>query len=206
MVGVYHRGMDILLALWSKFIYTLCYFPPMQRLGLMQLVQPRYLIGPPHKTTRRKYSSERNLYRLIHSFAKQELPVSKYNYYTYKTIANKYGWPYIREVYDDKPDWVFPPAPSPSDTASEDTIDLQPIIDVVRAIGFTRSWLLLGLAISMLTVANLWIQDVPILQKPGEALLAGLGVTILMMSLFYVPILVIKLLRRAMRLAMRLIS
>lgn len=92
--------MDLLLIYWSKFIVAICHIVPLRRLGLMRLVPVRQFIVPPHRTDRRTYFSERRFYRFMHFLAKQDFPFSKRNYYMHKAIANKYGWPYIKETYD----------------------------------------------------------------------------------------------------------
>ena len=67
---------------------------------LVRMLSPEQIITPRHKSNRYFYVRERGIYRITHSMVKMGHPLKQRDYYFYKLIAEKYGWPYIKEPYD----------------------------------------------------------------------------------------------------------
>jgi hypothetical protein len=55
------------------------------------------------RTKKEDYLIEKWYYRIAHEMEMNGLDVNKAGYYHYKTIAQKYHWPYVKELYDKSP-------------------------------------------------------------------------------------------------------
>lgn len=67
-------------------------------------VPPHILVLKAERTDREDYRRERNMYRKLHYFVRKGEILNKTHYYYYSLIAKKYGWPYIKETYDNLAD------------------------------------------------------------------------------------------------------
>lgn len=64
---------------------------------------------PVDKTSRIYFEAERMNFRLAKRLVEYNVPLRKRDYYLYKQTAQKYGWPYIKEVYDNQTESINEP-------------------------------------------------------------------------------------------------
>ena len=68
---------------------------------LLRLIPVRRLIPTATETDRMRYTLERKIYRGVLMLQGVGAPLSRRDYQYYKLIAEKYHWPYIKELYED---------------------------------------------------------------------------------------------------------
>jgi hypothetical protein len=92
--------MERLVILWSNILNLLARIPFFYRLKILRLVPSRYLIRQPDSTNRQIFRLERKLFRMMRSMSNEGYELDKRSYAMQKAIGKKYGWRYIKELYD----------------------------------------------------------------------------------------------------------
>ncbi len=89
-----------LAKLYDRAITGLCWVIPSA--WLRARIPVSELIRPLNRTPRLFYEKERQVYRLTYFLVRKGTPIDRRAYHIHKAIAQKYGWPYVKEVYDDQ--------------------------------------------------------------------------------------------------------
>lgn len=85
--------------LYGDIIYALAWI--YRPAWLLKQIPVRKLIPSAGETDRKRYNLERRIYRGVLMLQAKGEPLTRRDYQYYKLIAEKYGWPYIKELYDD---------------------------------------------------------------------------------------------------------
>lgn len=81
---------------WPVWVIT--YLTGWSKLTRLWAPEQMVLKAPKSKLN---YSLERKIYKQSKHYIQEGHTLTKRDYYTYKIIAQKYGWPYVKEGYDD---------------------------------------------------------------------------------------------------------
>lgn len=109
MNSAWHIYLERLLA---DLLRALSRIPGTDNTKLARLMPARQLGKVPFRVTNRDvFRKERYIYRLSRRFIGEGMDIDRRSYYIYRNIALKYGWPYIKELYDNEPNPCFDAGP-----------------------------------------------------------------------------------------------
>lgn len=89
---------SFLKSFYGRAIIWFCYVS--RSAWLRSKIPVEHLIRPVDKTGRNYYAMERCIYRLTMHLVRRGDLIDKRSYFIYSRVAIKYGWPYIKETYD----------------------------------------------------------------------------------------------------------
>ncbi len=144
-------------------------------------------------TTKYDYRFERYMYKMCHEIELDSQELKKSYYYLYRTIALKYGWPYIKEIYDD---YEFVPRQPEFKLPSYSPLNAQ--LNSLKSSHLKLShskylWWVLDALIVVLTLGNFWANDVPASASTLEIVLTSILIVVFLQVFFVVPYLLVKL-------------
>ena len=84
---------------YGLLLYYICWV--IKSPWLLAQIPVERLILPTQKTPRISYDLERRVYRASLRIQRMGMDLSHREYSYYRLIAEKYQWPYIKELYDD---------------------------------------------------------------------------------------------------------
>jgi hypothetical protein len=91
--------MQTLKNFYGYLVYYLCWISRSQ--WLLTQIPVERLVLPVQSTPRISYDLERRVYRASLRVQRLGIDLSRREYHYYRLIAEKYKWPYIKELYED---------------------------------------------------------------------------------------------------------